>query len=46
MAFARVAWWRSGYAADCKSVYPSSNLGQASKVQHDVRTCAPARLAL
>ena len=26
------AWWRSGYAADCKSVYPGSSPGQASKL--------------
>ena len=25
-----MAWWRRGYAADCKSVYPGSIPGQAS----------------
>jgi hypothetical protein len=27
-----MAWWRSGYAADCKSVHPGSIPGQASKL--------------
>jgi hypothetical protein len=30
IALPRTATWRSGYAADCKSAYPSSILGVAS----------------
>jgi hypothetical protein len=43
---ARLASWRSGYAEDCKSLYPGSIPGEAStdsrKAYHDrFRACAP-----
>ena len=30
-----MASWRNGYAEDCKSLYPSSILGDASKLIRD-----------
>ena len=32
LIFVFLATWRNGYAEDCKSLYPSSILGVASKI--------------
>jgi hypothetical protein len=40
------ATWRSGYAAVCKTVYPGSIPGVASRIQPHDRVSSPPRSAV